>query len=95
MIKRKRAMSRCSSASVFGGSGAPSGVSSLASRSGAPGLRRGRPAQGWLKTANAEAGESALHPVDDPRALADQVLALTVGPLGIFFSSVGMRAMLQ
>src|SRR5207245_9876356 len=35
-------------------------------------------AQGWLETPNAEAGQAALHSVDDAGAGADQVLALTV-----------------
>ena len=62
----------------------PSGVCTVARRSAAPRLRGGRPAQGRFETPKAETGQSALHPIDDAGALADQVLALTVGPLGIF-----------
>ncbi len=84
MTKRRRAISRRSSASVFGGSATPSAVRSPSRRSGAPRLRGGRPAQVRFEAANAEAGQGALHPVDDAGALADQVLALPVGPLGVF-----------
>jgi hypothetical protein len=77
MTKRSRAISRRSSASVFGGSGTPSAVRRLSRRSAA--LRRV-----GLKPLKAEAGQGALHSIDDAGALADQVLALTVGPLGIF-----------
>ena len=69
-------MSRRSSASVFGGSGAA--------------LRRaqrlqalGRVAQRRLEAADAEAGQAALHPVHDAGALADQALALAVGAPGV------------
>src|SRR6266566_1609260 len=46
-----------------------------------------RLAQGWFETANAQPGEGALHAVDDARALCDQALALTIGPLGILFGN--------
>src|SRR5580692_850036 len=85
--KPSRAMSRCSSAKQFGGSGMPSGVCSVARRSAAPRLRGGRPAQGWFETANAQPGEGSLHAVDDARALRDQALALAIGPLGILFGN--------
>src|ERR1700719_4422494 len=85
--KPSRAMSRCSSAKAFGGSGMPSGVCTVARRSAAPRLRGGRPAQGWFETANAQPGEGSLHAVDDARALCDQALALAIGPLGILFGN--------
>ena len=69
-------MSRRSSASVFGGSGMPSGVRSVARRSAA--LRRV-----GLKSRMPRRARVRLHPVDDARALADQALALAVRPLGI------------
>src|SRR5208282_1541261 len=43
---------------------------------------RGR-AQGRLEAADAKARERALDPVADPRAVADEVLALTARPLGV------------
>src|ERR1700738_446666 len=85
--KPSRAISRCSSAKVFGGSGMPSGVCTVARRSAAPRLRGGRPAQGWFETANGQPGEGRLHAVDDARALCDQALALAIGPLGILFGN--------
>src|SRR5580704_18418914 len=85
--KPSRAMSRCRSAKQFGGSGMPSGVCSVARRSAAPRLRGGRLAQGWFETANAQPGEGSLHAVDDARALCDQALALSIGPLGILFGN--------
>jgi hypothetical protein len=84
MTKRSRAISRRSSASVFGGSGTPSAVRRLSRRSAAPRLREGKPAQGRFEIPKAKASQGALHSIDDAGALADQVLALTVGPLGIF-----------
>jgi hypothetical protein len=77
-MNRSRAMSRRSSASVFGGSGVPSGVRSCSSRAGA--LQQGR-----FETADAEAGERALHPVPDAGALADDPFALAARPLGILY----------
>src|SRR3954466_9021321 len=75
MTNRRRAMSRRSSSSVLGGRGTPSGVRSVARRSGA--LQRG------LEGPNPEADRTALHPVDQARALTNERLALTVGALGI------------
>src|SRR5271157_2618312 len=52
MTKRNRAMSRRSSRSVFGGRGTPSGVPSMARRSGAlrnVGLKFRIPKRGWLR----------------------------------------------
>src|SRR5829696_3447623 len=69
MTNRRRAMSRRSSSSVLGGSGTPSGVRSVA--------------QGRLEGPNPEADQTALHPVDQARALANEPLALTVRALGI------------
>jgi hypothetical protein len=66
-------MSRRSSASVFGGSGAPSAVRSASRRA----------AQGRLEAADAEAGQGALHPVHDPGALAHEALALAARALGV------------
>src|SRR5438094_2306680 len=85
--KPSRAVSRCSSAKVFGGSGMPSGVCTVARRSAAPRLRGGRPAQGWFEVANAEPGEGGLYPVHNPRAFPDQALALPVRPLGVLFGN--------
>src|SRR6202047_1715053 len=81
--KPSRAMSRCSSAKAFGGSGMPSGVCTVARRSAAPRLRGGRPAQGWFEVANAQPGQGALHSVHNARAFPDQALALSIGPLGV------------
>ena len=69
-------MSRRSSASVLGGKGPPSGVRSAIETLGGLAQRR-------LEAPDAEAGQAALHSVHDPRALADQALALAVRPLGI------------
>src|SRR5689334_4068505 len=78
-------MSRCSSAKVFGGSGMPSGVYTVARRSAAPRLRGGRPAQGWFEVANAQPDQSGLYPVDNARAFPHQAVALAVRPLGVLF----------
>jgi hypothetical protein len=43
----------------------------------------GGPTQRWLETPHAEAGQAALHPVHDPRALNHRGLVLAVRPLGI------------
>src|SRR5438270_11261763 len=64
-------MLRCNSAETFGGSAEPSGVCSVVTRSAAPRLRGGRPAQGWFEIANAQPGEGPLHSVDDARAFPD------------------------
>src|SRR5207237_10751289 len=85
--KPSRAMSRCSSAKVFGGSGMPSGVCTVARRSAAPRLRGGRPAQGWLEVANPHPGQGGLYPVHNPRAFAHQAVALAVRPLGVLFGN--------
>src|SRR3984893_8614200 len=85
MTNPRRAMSRCSSAKPFGGSGMPSGVCSVARRSAAPRLRGGRPAQGWFEIANAQPGQRGLHSVHDARAFPDQAPALPVRPLGVLF----------
>src|SRR3954452_8036048 len=45
----------------------------------------GRVAQRRPEAADPEAGESRLHPVDEPGPLANQVLSLAAGPLGVFF----------
>ena len=68
-----RAMSRCSSANTFGGSGMPSGVRTVARRSAAlcrVGLK--------LRTPT---GQLGLHSVDDARTFPDQALALRFGRL--------------
>jgi hypothetical protein len=80
-------MSRCSSAKVFGGSGVPSGVCTVARRSAAPRLRGGRPAQGWFEIANAQPGQGGLYPVHNPRAFPHQAVALAVRPLGVLFGN--------
>jgi hypothetical protein len=77
MTKRRRAISRRSSARVFGGSATPSAVRRRSRHSGA--LRKC-----GLKPRMPRPGQSTLHPVDDADALVDQVLALAVRPLGIF-----------
>jgi hypothetical protein len=87
--KPSRAMSRCSSAKVFGGSGMPSGVCTVARRSAAPRLRGGRPAQGWFEVANAQPGQGGLYPVHNPRAFPHQAVALAVWPLGVLFGNRG------
>src|SRR3954463_10074161 len=72
--KRKRAMSRRSSARVLGGSGAPSGSRRALRRSGAwrrVGLKPRMPSQ------------SALDPIDQAGVLTNQALALTGWTLGI------------
>ena len=74
--KRRRAISRRNSASVFGGSGVPSGVRNVSSRAAAS-------AQVRLEAANAEPSQCALDAVDDARALADQLLALAAWPFGV------------
>src|SRR5580704_10079011 len=82
-------MSRCSSSKVFGGSGMPSGVCTVARRSAAPRLRGSRPAQGWFEVANAQPGQGGLYPVHNPRAFAHQAFALPVGPLSVLFGNRG------
>src|SRR5271166_2557460 len=69
-------MSRCSSASVWGGIGCPSGVRNVARR-----LRSA--AQFGVEAADAEAGRGGFQPVDDASALADQVLTLPGRTLGV------------
>src|SRR5580693_4186450 len=85
--KPSRAISRCSSAKVFGGSGMPSGVCTVARRSAAPRLRGGRPAQGWFEVANAQPCQGGLYPVHNPRAFPHQAVALPVRPLGVLFGN--------
>src|SRR5260370_10721215 len=85
MTKPSRAMSRCSSAKAFGGSGMPSGVCTVERRSAAPRLRGGRPAQGWFEVANAHPGHGGLYPVHNARAFPHQAFALPIGPLGVLF----------
>ena len=80
----RRAMSWRNSATVLGGNADPSGVRSAAKRSDAPGLRRGRPAQGRLEIADAEARQGTLHAVDDAGAFTDQRLVLAARPPGVF-----------
>src|SRR5256714_8920677 len=85
--KPSRAMSRCSSAKVFGGSGRPSGVCTVARRSAAPRLRGGRPAQGRFEVANAQPGQGGFYPVHNPRAFPHQAVALAVRPLAVLFGN--------
>src|ERR1700747_3662767 len=73
-------MSRCSSAKVFGGSGMPSGVCTVARRSAAF-------AQGWFEGANAQPDQGGLYPVHNPRAFAHQAVALAVRPFGVLFGN--------
>src|SRR3984893_8720953 len=87
--KPSRAISRGSSAKVFGGSGMPSGVCTVARRSAAPRLRGGRLAQGWFEVANAQSGQRGLYPVHNPRAFPHQAVALPVRPLGVLFGNRG------
>src|ERR1700730_4054415 len=87
--KPSSAISRCSSAKVFGGSGMTSGGCAVASRSAAPRLRGGRPAQGWFEVANAQSGQRGLYPVHNPRAFPHQAVALPVRPLGVLFGNRG------
>ena len=54
-----------------------------------------RLAQCCFEVPNAEAGQAAFHSVHDAYALADQVLALAVRALGVFFLEVGIAAMRQ
>jgi hypothetical protein len=75
-------MSRCSSAKVFGGSGTPSGVCTVARRSAA--LRRV-----GLKLRNPQPGQGGLYPVHNPRAFPHQAVALAVRPLGVLFGNRG------
>src|SRR3954452_10685147 len=75
-------MSRCSSAKVFGGSGTPSGVCTVARRSAA--LRRV-----GLKLRMPSRGQARLYPVHNARAFPDQAVALAVGPLGVLFGYRG------
>src|SRR5438270_9482881 len=82
-------MSRCSSAKVFGGTGMPSGVCTVARRSAAPRLREGRLAQGWFEVADAQPGQGGLNSVHNPRAFAHQAVALAVGPLRVLFGNRG------
>src|SRR5208282_6583244 len=44
----------------------------------------GGPFQLGIEAADAEPNQRCLHSVDDPTLLADEALALAVGPLGIF-----------
>src|SRR5438270_8112618 len=87
--KLSRAISRCSSAKVFGGSGMPSGVCTVTRRSAAPRLREGRLAQGRFEVANAQPGQGGLYPVHNPRAFPHQAVALAVRPLGVLFGNRG------
>jgi hypothetical protein len=80
IIKPSRAMSRCSSAKTFGGSGMPSGVCTVARRSAAW-------RQGWFEVANAQPGQGSLDPVVDARAFSHQGLALPVRPFGVLFGN--------
>src|SRR5438270_2631887 len=80
--KPSRAMSRCSSAKVFGGSGMPSGGVHACKALG--GL-----AQGWFEVANPQPGQGGLYPVHNARAFPHQALALAVRPLGVLFGNRG------
>ena len=76
-ISCSRAISRRSSASVFGGSGILRGAQSL------------QPSAAWrkvrLEAADAEPRQGALDAVDNAGALADQTFSLAARPLGVFF----------
>src|SRR3954451_10435563 len=78
VIRWSRARSRRSSASVFTGTGAPSGVRKASRCSGA---RRSI----GLKVRMPRADQAALDAVHKTRALAHQALVLAVGTFGILF----------
>src|SRR5215813_14761874 len=44
-------------------------------------------AQGWFEVANTQPDQGRLYPVDNPRALPDQAVALAVRPLGVLFDN--------
>src|SRR5246127_5346413 len=48
-----------------------------------------RLAQGWFEVANAQPGQGRLYSVDDPRAFADQAVALAAPALGVLFGNRG------
>src|SRR5580693_6707846 len=75
-------MSRCSSAKVFGGSGTPSGVCTVARRSAA--LRRI-----GLKLRMPSRAKVGLYPVHNSRAFPHQTVALAVRPFGVLFGNRG------
>src|SRR3954465_14032498 len=83
-MKHRRAMSRRSSARVFGGSGAPFRVAQSVE------AVRGV-AQGRLEAPDAETGQGGLHPVHHAGALADQALPLAVRPPGVLLFERGHR----
>src|SRR3954449_5160910 len=76
-MNSRRAMSRRSSACVFGGKAAPSGVRKVSE------ALRGV-AQSRLEAADAQASQVGFDPVHDAGALADQALPLAVRPPRIF-----------
>src|SRR5436190_7416474 len=80
ITKPSRAISRCSSAKVFGGSGMPSGVCTLCQTFG-------RLPQGRFEVANAQPGQGGLYAVHNARAFPHQALALPVRPLGVLFGN--------
>ena len=55
----------------------------LGSAQGREKLRRSL--QRWLEPSDPEPGQTTLHPIDNPRALGDQALALTVWTSAVFF----------
>src|SRR3954453_23565801 len=76
VTKRRRSMSRCNSARVFGGRAVPSGVRK-ASR-----CSRALP-QGRLEAPHTQTRQGRFDPVHDPGALAHQAFALAGGAPGI------------
>ena len=79
-------MSRCSSAKVFGGSGTPSGVCTIARRSAASAFAGAGPRRVGLKL-RMPSGQGGLYPVHNPRAFPNQAFALAVRPLGVLFGN--------
>jgi len=55
----------------------------LGSAQGREKLRRSL--QRWLEPSDPEPGQTTLHSIDNPRALGDQALALTVRTSAVFF----------
>jgi hypothetical protein len=73
---------------MFGAIGSSSGVRKSSRRPGGP-------FQLGIEAADAEPDQRCFHSVDDPALLTDEVLALAVGPLGIFVVIVGIATILQ
>ena len=82
-------MSRCSSAKVFGGSGMPSGVCTVARRSAAPRLRGGRPAQGWFEVANPQPARVDFIRFTIRVRSPTRQSRSRLGPLGVLFGDRG------